>query len=135
MLTHEIEKLRQQRRITIEQKIALKSVFALDSYPRAASIIYLSHELNLKRSTIKNWFHSYRTRLGQLFSHNTHRHNFNPVKLNTISHTKFEEMPSGKQQLGQDTGTLGSELSFSFGKKNLGLAKSISRDRIFMRVA
>ncbi|XP_062869877.1 homeobox protein cut-like 1 [Trichomycterus rosablanca] len=49
--------------LTAKEKETLKKVYDEEPYPSPGTIEELSHRLNLKPSTIINWFHNYRSRV------------------------------------------------------------------------
>ena len=93
-----------------EQKEALKIAFALDPYPSASSMEFLSQELGLETRSISNWFHNHRMRLKQQLPQGMDnltqlltpkpeggQSPFDPVKFKLLLHQRMAEMQSPEE--------------------------------------
>ncbi|KAG8001970.1 Homeobox protein cut-like 1 [Nibea albiflora] len=60
---HSVEKLMDMKRLEKKEKEALKRAYQQKPYPSPKTIEELASQLNLKTSTVINWFHNYRSRI------------------------------------------------------------------------
>ena len=80
---------------------ALKVAFAMEAYPSAGTLEFLSQELGLDAKTIVGWFHNHRMRLKQLQPHDvdsilgqrsTSEEPFDPLKFRILLNQRWLEL-------------------------------------------